>query len=91
MHLNQPIVQDLAHRRVNILLEVHVVGGALSLRFHGQAVAIDVAGMLSDALRIKVVLTVLKVNSLLENSTDFEIVVESKNFDPMRRLSMPFD
>ena len=53
--------------------------------------AIDVAGMLSDALRIKVVLTVLKVNSLLENSTDFEIVVESKNFDPMRRLSMPFD
>ena len=53
--------------------------------------AIDVAGMLSDALRIKVVLTVLKVNSLLENSTDFEIVVESKNFDPVRRLSVPLD
>ena len=65
--------------------------GALGLGFDGEAVTIDVAGVLCNALRIKVVFTVLKVNPLLENSTNFEIVVESKNFDPVRSLSMPFN
>ena len=52
---------------------------------------IDMTAMLCHALRIKVRVAVLKIDSLLKQSTLFEVIVESENFYSVWCLCMPFN
>ena len=47
--------------------------------------------MLSDALRVEVLIAVLQVDPLLEKATLLQVVVESQDFDPIWCLSVPLN
>ena len=49
------------------------------------------SGVLSHALRIKVKVTILEFDTLLEQASFLEVVVEAKNFNSIWRLCVPLD
>ena len=72
MDLHQPVDQNCAHLRVDVVLPAHVVRVHRAHRLSGEAVLVDVGCMLRDVLRVEehglinwIYLTLEKV-SLLE-------------------------
>ena len=88
MNFNQPVDQDLPHGSVDVRLVSHVLRVWKSVVLCVQAVLIDVRCMLSDVVRVKVLLPVDLLDSSLKHAALLHFVVETSDLDPVWSDSM---